>query len=178
VSSLEQSSIGPSHYEVTMETISSRIAICKSKFEIREETSCEVELKENGEDGNRVRFRADTTVIITIRRVRHVTLVVSRVHVFTIPAGREVDLSSQLVALFVWQSVVTATLTVAHNGNSAMGKIRLIEGASRRVTSNHSETIRRSHRRIRIIWILDFVGTLLNPGCVRAGSELIVNGIS
>jgi len=161
-----------------METISSSVTICKRKFEIREETSREVELKENGEDGNRVRFRADTTVIITKRRVSHMTLVIRRVHVYTIPAGREVDLSSQLVALFGWQSVVVTTLTIAHYGNSALGKIRMIEGASSRVTGNHSETIRESLRGMRIIWILGFKGTLLNSGRVRAGSELIVNCIS
>jgi len=86
VSSLEQSAVSPSHHEVTMVTKSCGISVCKSKFEICVGASVEEELEENGQESNRVRFWAHTTIKITDCRVSHMTLVIRRGKVYPIPA--------------------------------------------------------------------------------------------
>jgi len=51
VGSLELSTVGPSHYEITMVTVTSGISICKSKFVIFVHPGGEEELIEKRKDG-------------------------------------------------------------------------------------------------------------------------------
>jgi len=111
MSSLEQIAVGPTHYEVTVVTITSGIAVCKSEFGIGDIECLEEKLVENREEGFWVRFRAHTTVIITDCRVSHVTFVIGSVEVFAIPAGGEEYFSSDGVAAIGRKSLVFTALT-------------------------------------------------------------------
>jgi len=86
VSGLEQIAVSPSHYKVTVVTITSGISVCKGEFEIRDVAGHKEELEENGEESNRVRFRAHTSIVRSNCRVSHMTLVIRGVKVNSIPA--------------------------------------------------------------------------------------------
>jgi len=111
VSSLEQIAVGPSHYEVTVVTISCGISVCKSKFEIGIGARIKEELEENRQKSNWVRLWAHTAIIITDSRVRHMAFVIGRIKVFTIPARGEVNLSSQREATLFGNPGASAELT-------------------------------------------------------------------
>jgi len=152
VSSLEQSAVGPSHYEVTVVTKTSGISVCKSEFAIGgtgvEGFSLEEELVENGQESNRVRFWAHTAIIITDCRVRHMTFVIIRVKVFPIPARGEVYLRSHNIAL-TWRKPLVlyrTTIENAHYVNGSICNIAVVLRTSKRVTSNHPEAIGKSQR--------------------------------
>jgi len=148
VSSLEQIAVGPSHYKITMVTITSGISICKSKFDIREFGCLEEELKENGEESFRVRFRAHSRVISTTHWVRHVTLVIGSVKVYPIPTRWEENLSSDRVTMMGRERVEIAARASAkaNHLNSYVRQIAAVVGASRWVTGNHPEAIGKSQR--------------------------------
>jgi len=170
VSSLEQTTVGPSHYEVTVVTISCGISVCKSKFVICEGASVEEELVENGKESNRVRFWAHTAIKITDCRVRHMTFVVRRVKVFPIPAGGEVYLRSHCVAL-TWRKpfvLYRATIENAHYMNSSLCGVTVVLSASERITRNHPESIGESQRHNALV-------TGPDARCVVASPLLIVH---
>jgi len=151
VSSLEQIAVGPSHYEVTVVTITCGISICKNKFGIWIGFRFEEELIENGQESNRVRFWAHTEIIIPDRRVRHMTFVIRRIKVYSIPARGEIYLRPQNFALVRRKPVESSPVTEASKGNGSLSVIAVVVSASQSVTRNHPESIRKSQRRNAMI---------------------------
>jgi len=143
VSRLELIAVGPTHYEVTVVTITSGIAVCKSEFGISDIGCFEEELVENREESNRMRFRAYTCIIITSCRVRHVTLVIGSVEVFAIPAGGEEYLSSDSVTAVGRKPIESATCSEAHERYRSVGLVAVVVCASERIPSNHPKSIRK-----------------------------------
>jgi len=146
VSSLEQIAVGPSHYEVTVVTITSAISVCKNKFGICEGGSFEEELVENGQESNRVRLWAHATIIIPNSRVRHMTFVIRRVKINPIPTRGEVYLRSQCFALMGRKPVVSSPVTETHERNSSLCQIAVVVRSSCSFSGNHPESIRKSQR--------------------------------
>jgi len=148
VGSLEEGPVGPAHDKIAMVTISSGVAIREGKVGdvISEGASLEVELIEEGEDGNRVGLRANSAIIVANGRVGNVALVVGSVEVFPVPTRREVHLRPELLACAKGKSSVLATVPSinAHNGDGSLGKVRVVVCSPGRIASYHSETIRES----------------------------------
>jgi len=165
VSSLEQIAVGPSHYEVTVVTKTCGISVCKSEFVICVGTSFEEELVENGQESNRVRLWAHTTIIITNCRVSHMTSVIRRVKVFPIPARGEVYLRSHCVALTRRKPIVffRATIKNAHDSHCSLCEITVVLSSSGSVTSNHPEAIRKSQRHNGLVADLEIWRIVTSP---------------
>jgi len=133
VGGLEQSAVGPSHDEVTMKTISSRITIGKGKaVEVSVTAGVEKELVEEGEDGDRVGLGAHTTVVVSNCRVGNMAHVVWGVNVNTIPARGKVDLRPHEIASSSGEPWVLNGPSVvhAHDGNGTLCRIRVILSAT------------------------------------------------
>jgi len=164
---LEQITVGPSHYEVAVITVTSGISICKSKFEIRESVCNKEELEENREESNWVRFWANTSIIITDCRVSNMLLVIGSVKVFTIPARGKENLRSYCVAMMDRERMSITTRTKAHQRKSSVRLIAIVISSSEWVTGYHPEAIRKSHRYGSII-------AVLASRCVVASPKQIV----
>jgi len=183
VSMLERSAVGPSHYEVTVETKSCGIAICKSKFVICEGASIKEELVENGKEGNRVRFWAHTTIVITNCRVSHMTFVIRSVKVNPVPARWEVHLGSHFVAMSsrkTWSLFLANRnaifISQAHHMNGSLRRIAVVLSSSQRVTGNHPEVIGKGHRYFGRS-LSGRVVAFLETWSVVASPELIINRV-
>ena len=95
-------SYGRRTYKVSVESIAGfvshgvdkRLIVLVRPFK---SSGAEDELEEDGDEGDGVGVRADTSVVVLSRGIRHVGLVVFRVKVFAIPAGRKVNLGTNAV---------------------------------------------------------------------------------
>jgi len=165
--------VSPSHYKITVKTITCGISICKSKsVNVVVDAGGVEKLVEERKESLWVRFRAHTKIKITNVRVSHVTLVIGSVKVDAIPARGEVHLPSGGVAFKGREPVGrTAVATNAIHVNGSMCAIAVVEGSSCRITSNHPEADRESQRFGKI---RSFVVALRPSRSVIASPELIV----
>jgi len=165
VSILEQSAVGPSHYKVAMVTKTSGISVRKSEFSVSVGTSVEEKLVENGYESNRVRLRAHTSVKITNCRVRHMTFMICRVKVDSIPARGEVYLGSHRVALTRREPVVLYRTTIknTHYMDRSVCNIGVVLSSSKRVTGDHPESIGKSHGYLGLVASLDTWSVVASP---------------
>ena len=89
-------------YKVSVESIASSVSHRVDKRLVvlvrpLESSGAEDELEEDGDEGNWVGVRADTAVVVVAHGIRHVGLVVFRIEIFAIPAGRKVDLGTNAI---------------------------------------------------------------------------------
>jgi len=147
---LELGPVGPAHDEIAMVSISSGVAV--SKGEMGDvgtiDTGLEVELVEEREEGNGVRLRAHSAIVVANSRVGHVALVVGSVEVFAVPARGEVHLGPELLAWTRGEPCVLATVASvnAHDGDGCLCEVGGVECSPHWIASNHSEPIGESER--------------------------------
>jgi len=144
VGGLEESSVGPSHDEVTMKTVSSGITVGKSEaVEVGVRAGIEEELIEQGEDGDGVGLGAHTTVVVSDSRVGHMAHVVRGINVDTVPARGEVHLRPHEIASPGREPWVLHGPSVvhAHDRDGTLSGIRVVLVTTVRVTSNHPKPI-------------------------------------
>jgi len=171
VSSLELVAVGPSHNEITVESITSWVTTAESiTVEVIDILGLEKPLEENGEDGDGVRLGANSSVVITNCGVRNVALVVWGVEVLAIPTRGEVHLGSEGSAVTGGETWVFSVGSIeAHDGDCLLAKIVVVLSASGGVTSNHSETIGEGE------WYKALI-TAGFAGCIITSSLLVVHG--
>jgi len=129
-----------------MKTITGRISVGKSKFTISIDTSGKEELEENGQESNRVRLGAHAAIKITDSRVSYMTLVIRSVKVYPIPARWEINLPSHGLAFHGRKTGLLVVCIKAHNMDGSLRDITVVLSTSSRITSNHPESIGKSHR--------------------------------
>jgi len=194
VGRLEEGPVGPAHDEITVESISSGVAVGKGEVGdvISEGTGLVVELVEKGEDSNGVGLRANSAVVVTNGGVGNVALVVWSVEIFAIPARGEVNLGPELLTGAKGESSVLAAISSidAHDGDGSLGEVGVIVCSSVGIASYHSEPIgeskgnevlvaRGSSRGIVTSSLLVVVGItrVLDHGvCVRGGVIVVELG--
>lgn len=145
VGSLEQSSVSPSHDEISVQTISSRVGIGERKVSniTSKVASLVEELVEQREQSYWVRLGAHSAIVVANCWVSNMALVVRSVEILAIPTRGEVDLSTYLVTLTGREArgLEGARGPHAHYADGPVCKIGVVLGTTERITSNHSEAV-------------------------------------
>lgn len=144
----------PAVEEVAVESVSGWVTISEDEWLLGsvppvEPSSGVDNLIEEGNHVNRVRSRAGTVVVGVLGRVSHMRLVVGRVEVYTIPAGREEDLGTKAIrAGRVWETAGVAGDSVVVEANEADGLARKVIRvcALEWIACKHAETFGESSK--------------------------------
>lgn len=140
----------PTVDEVTVEPVASRVTHSKDERLaaaiplVAEVTGVVVNLKEDGDQVDRVAAGAAAAVVATANGVRHVRLVVSGIKVDTIPARREEDLGTETIGAVLGRKTIAsagaASVVEADETNGLRCEVVSVV-ALEGVTSDHAEAL-------------------------------------
>lgn len=137
----------PTINKITMKAVASRVTIGKDE---RLRVAVPLVGKAVGviqyfeEDRNHMHWkggRARTVVVVLAGRIRYVRLMIRRVKVLAIPAGREKDLSTKATrAVIVGETIGLGLISTQTSKADGLGVETTGKIALRRVTSKHAKT--------------------------------------
>lgn len=171
---LQSCDVGPTVDKITMESITSSIAIGKDQvFEIQIWRGVEEEFVKDRDESHRVRFRANSPVEGTNSGICNVVLVIGGIEVDPIPARWKINLGTKGYAGFWGEANILSRAAgrFTHDCYSQLSLIGRVKGSVEEI----SESLFK--RQVRLLFtnrLLVFPASILKPfGNARATSDLL-----